>query len=154
MDGLTNYELEKYCKKYLGKCFIGVYPSDAQPKNFKKRKKVSVIFNLSPHYETGSHFVAILKKNNKLIYFDSFGEKCNNENIIKFLKNITSKLYFNLKPIQSKNSYFCGLFCLAFLIICQKKNKSLKHFQNLFPNSINKNDKIVLNIILSNFKSK
>ena len=151
MNGLTNHDLENFCKKILGNSFLGVYPSDAQPLTFKKRDNVSVIFNLSPHNETGSHFVAVFKKNKKIFYFDSFGKILKNKHLLKFLKPLTLTLYCNMKSIQSKKSNFCGLFCLAFLIVCQKNKKTISQFQKMFTENLKKkNDAKVLNIILSN----
>ena len=153
MSGITNYELEKFCKGIIGKDFLGVFPCDVYPYKFKLKNK-SLIFNLSPHYEKGSHFVAILKKNKKIFYFDSFGKKCENKNIVSFLKKYTTKIYYNTKTIQSKKSIFCGLFCLAFLINCQKKKITLEKFVNMFKYPLKNNDSLCLNMILNHLKEK
>lgn len=152
INGLTNYELEKFCKKIVGKHFLGVFPSDAFPNKFNNEKNSSIIFNLSKSNEKGTHFVAILKKNGKIYYFDSFGEKCTNKNILKNLKINTNIIYYNTKKIQSITSNFCGLYCLAFLIVCQKENKSMSNFLNNFKPFYKQNDKIVLKLILSKCK--
>lgn len=151
MAGLTNFELEKYCKTIIGFNFLGVFPCDSFPQNFKNKKtNISCIFNLSPHYATGSHFVAILKIKKTFIYFDSFGKVCKNKSILKFLKSNTDELLCSNKVIQSKTSTFCGLFCLAFLIICQKNKKSIKFFLTRFKKSLSTNDEICLKLILNN----
>lgn len=149
MNGLTNSELEKFCKKLLGKTFLGVFPCDSYPKNITKYKSnISFIFNLSPHYQSGSHFIAVLKKKNKFIYFDSFGKPCKNKLILNFLHNFTTEMTYSNKQIQSKKSLFCGLFCLAFLKICHKNSKTLSYFLNKFSFPLYKNDKLCLNVIL------
>lgn len=148
MVGLTNFELEKFCKNIIGKNFLGVFPCDSFPKSLKYKKYVSFIFNLSPHYSSGSHFVAILKIKNKFIYFDSFGKICKNKYILKFLKSHTDEILCSNKIIQSKSSAFCGLFCLAFLKICQKEQKSFNFFLNQFKRTLKYNDTICLNLIL------
>lgn len=149
-NGLTNYELEKYSKKIIGNTFLGVFPSDDFPKLFSTKKNTSVIFNLSKSNESGTHFIAIFKKGKKIYYFDSFGEICKNKNILKFLKLHTNTIYCNVKKIQSLTSNFCGLYCLSFLIVCQKNNKPFSYFLKQFKPIYKKNDKIALNIILSN----
>lgn len=152
MNGLTNRELEAYCKKFIGKSFLGVYPCDSHPKNLKKFKNdnVSFIYNLSPHYENGSHFVAILKLKDTFYFFDSYGKLCKNKDILKFLKLYTNQLICNTKIIQAKNSIFCGLYCLAFLLTCQKNKKSMKYFVSKFSKPLKKNDNICLTLILKN----
>ena len=41
-----------------------------------KKKKIGVIFNLDPHYKSGSHWVAVFLNDNKktIYYFDSYGD--------------------------------------------------------------------------------
>lgn len=151
MNGLTNKELETYGKKFLGKSFLGVYPCDSHPRDLNKlkNKSFSFIFNLSPHYEDGSHFVAILKRHKTYYYFDSYGKVCKNKDIVNFLKSHTKFLICNKKIIQDKTSIFCGLYCLAFLITCQKNKKSLNFFVSKFSKPLKSNDKICLSIILN-----
>lgn len=151
--GLSNFLLNRYTKKIIGCKFLGVYPCDAYPIKFFLIKNCSIIFNLSPHYEKGSHFVAILKKNNSIFYFDSFGKTCSNKDIKNFLRKFNGNIYFNSKTIQHKNSFLCGFFCLAFLICCQKNNSSLNAFIEMFnPRNLNENDTIVIRYIMNEIK--
>lgn len=149
MAGLRNFEVEKYGKEILGKNFLGVFPCDATPSNFKKKRIASIIFNLSKHNQEGSHFVSVLKVNDKYIYFDPLGNPCSNKYISNFLLNCTNEVLRNTKIVQSTTSMFCGIFCLAFLKFCQNKNKSLSFFLSKFDENLELNNNIALNLVLS-----
>ena len=149
--GLSNIELEKLAQQMLGKNFIGVYPCDSTPKNINK-KIFSVIFNLSKHDENGTHFVAILKKNNDIFYFDSFGKNCYNEFILKFINSLSNTYYFNNFQIQNQSSIFCGIFCLGFLLACQKLNYKPEEYLNMFYLKKKCNDDIVTRFIVSSLR--
>ncbi len=94
-------------------------------KNIKKNKtKVGIVFNLDPHYKSGSHWVALFinTKNKCIYYFDSYGDKIP-KGIYKFVKkiqnqssNIGAEYAFkeNKKRHQYSNSE-CGMFCLHFI---------------------------------------
>ena len=65
---LTNIEISEY---YADKPrFNGVYSRDNLPKKFKKG---AYIINLDEYENTGTHWIALFVKTNKVIYFDSFG---------------------------------------------------------------------------------
>ena len=55
----------------ISRSFQGTYSIDNIPTI--KNNDFSIIINLSKQNEKGSHFVAIFNKQNKIIYFDSFG---------------------------------------------------------------------------------
>ena len=150
-SGLTNEDLEKMSKKILGNNFLGVFPCDSTPETSRK-KNFSVIFNLSKHNENGTHFVAILKTKKSLIYFDSYGKICDNKYILYFLKKHSSVYTFNNFQIQSSTSFFCGIYCLGFLLACQKLNFSLETFLNYFSTNKNCNDILITNFIVSQLK--
>jgi len=152
MTGITNKDLEILCKKFFDKTFLGVYPSDTSLK-FKPYYS-AVIFNLSAHNEKGTHFIAIIKKLNKIIYFDSFGEKCTNKNILKFIDQYFLPIEYNSTKIQDDTSSLCGYFCFYFLFICFFKSKSLKHFLKKFKTkNLKTNDKKLLNCIVKLIKT-
>jgi hypothetical protein len=152
MNGLKNLDLEKMGKKLLGKYFLGVFSSDIYPKNFVKKKKFFIIFNLSKHFQAGSHFIAIAKNKNKIIYFDPLGHKCMNIGILKFLLKNKIKVLFNHTKIQSDYSVFCGYFCLAFLLHMLNTN-SLKSFVTFFSlSNLKKNDNLCIEYILNKIK--
>lgn len=147
--GMSNFDLEQLGKKCLLN-FKGVYPSDSFP-IIKKKDELffSVIFNLSPHNEDGSHFIAVVKKQNNFYYFDSFGDPCNVISLKNNLSNITSKIIYSAKQIQDSKSIYCSLFCLAFILHVQKNvSNNIISFLKLFDNELKMNDRIVKNIVI------
>jgi len=153
MLGITNGDLEKLCKKLFDNNFLGVYPSDVTPKS--RKLLWSIIFNLSPHDEEGSHFIAITRRNNKLFYFDSFGSKCTNKNLLEFMKQYKLPIEYNQTKIQDDSSSLCGYYCLYFLHEYFKKNKSCKEIISKFDYQSEKlktNDLKLLKFILKIIK--
>ena len=55
--------------------FIGTFSSDNLP-HLHGNKNVSLIVNLSQAHRKGSHYIAIIIENDKVLYFDSFGLSC------------------------------------------------------------------------------
>lgn len=148
MVGLTNQDVENLGKKLLGSKFMGVYPADSIP-NIRSVNNKSIIFNLSKHTEPGSHYVAILFKNNAIYYFDSYGKKLTNVSIKKTLKRFQLPVFYYTRSIQDPDSIFCGLFSLSYLNAIQKKKMKPNEFYKLFNHPPNKqNDKIVTDFLL------
>ena len=148
MHGLTNEYVEKIGREILGNIFLGTFPCDLHPKT-KNRKKFCLVFNLSKHDSKGSHFIAIFADENNLLYFDPLGHKCENTDILKFMRKVKSKrrLRTKFRKIQDCNSIFCGFFCIAFLL-SRHKNESLRHFfKNFSSRELIKNDDLVIKYI-------
>jgi formate-dependent nitrite reductase membrane component NrfD len=148
MSGLTNAYVEKTGKIILGDIFLGTFPCDFHPKTNNK-KTFCLVFNLSKHNTTGSHFVAIFASQSELIYFDPFGNNLNNKFIRKFIEKIKKNRHFvsSKKCIQSCSSIFCGFYCLGFLL-SQKKKIPIKNYLSIFGNkNLEINDKIIIDFI-------
>ena len=113
------------------------------------------ICNLDRSYEEGSHYIAISIKEENSIYFDSYGLPCLNEYIKKSLVgNQITEIYYSAKQIQNSLSFYCGYFCLAFLIY-DKKNIKLENFLSMFQeNDVKANEKVAAEIILKSLKDK
>ena len=114
----------------------------------------SFIINIQISNLPGSHFVCVLIKRNKIFYFDSLAFPLINSYIATKLESLKKPIYHCTKPIQGANSVFCGLYCICFLIICQKRNKSFEEFLKMFsfdtPGCYVKNEKKCTEIIKSN----
>ena len=151
--GLTIAYLEKLGKKLAPNIFLGVYPCDISP-NTNNKPVFAVIFNLSKHNEEGTHYVAIFVTQNSVTYFDSFGKKCTNSDIKKFIlpHKVNKKFISNSIQVQHDESNFCGFFSLAF-ILSQVLNISLKKFLKLFTRgNLLLNDDIVTKYIVDFIK--
>ena len=87
--------------------------------------------NLHEYADIGTHWIALYVKNNKVIYFDSFGV----EHVPKEIKN---------SRIQADNSIMSGYFCIGFIDFVFT-GRSLIDFTSLFsPYDFKKNDDIIL----------
>jgi len=84
-------------------------------------KYIGIIYNLDPHFKSGSHWVAcfidLIKHNT--YYFDSYGMEPPTQ-IQKFMKWLTTqdnemKLYYNGRRFQFKNSE-CGMYSMYFIL--------------------------------------
>jgi len=84
-------------------------------------KYIGIIYNLDPHFKSGSHWVAcfIDLVKHKTYYFDSYGMEPPGQ-IKKFMKWLTTqdslmKLYYNGRRFQYQNSE-CGMYSMYFII--------------------------------------
>ena len=82
---------------------------------------IGIVYNLDPHFKSGSHWVAnfIDLKKKQCIYFDSYGMKAPHQ-VEKFMKWLTThdpeiKLHYSSRRLQYKNTE-CGMYCLYFII--------------------------------------
>lgn len=139
---ITNV-MNQYEEAYPEFEFMGPYPIDfAAPEPYNKSGKclieemceikttvalqngtkyIGIIYNLDPHFKSGSHWVAtfidLIK--HKTYYFDSYGMEPP-EQIKKFMKWLTTqdnemKLFYNGRRFQYQNSE-CGMYSMFFII--------------------------------------
>ena len=101
----------------------------------------------------GSHFLCVLIKEEEIIYFDSLAFPILNAYITTKLKTANKPIRYCDQAIQGANSVFCGLYCLSFLIVCQRRRKTFKEFMNMFsyesPGCYISNEKVCASIIKS-----
>lgn len=90
---------------------------------YKPYKNECAIINLDDKDGPGTHWVAYMKRINKIIYFDSFGDLKPPKELINYFGPKTKVLY-NYEKIQNFNTYICGHLCLKFLINNAISNKS------------------------------
>ena len=120
-----------------------------------KKNKLGIIFNLDPHYKSGSHWVALFIniKKRKIYYFDSYGEKPDDQ-ILKFINKVIEQgkelnIKFNYKYNEKRHQYSnseCGMYSLYF-IIENLKDSSIK---KLFNESIKDDEMIHLRKVYFN----
>ena len=135
---LTNIELISYFNNEPR--FNGAGSRDKLPKTIRNG---AYIINLDEYADTGTHWIALFIKNNKVTYFDLCGVEYIPREVKKFIKNKDIKS--NIVRIQAYNSVMCGYFCIL-LIEFMFKGKTLNNFTNLFtPNDFKKNYEIILN---------
>ena len=118
--------------------------------NLPKIKDGAYVINLYEYSDIETHQVALWVDNNNsnVTYFDSFGVEHIPKEISAFIKNKNIKT--NIFRIQAYDSIMCGYFCIGFIDF-MFKGKTLTEYANLFaPNSLKKNDDIILNYFMSN----
>ena len=149
-EWLTSLDISKFMKQYenIYDCFQFLGPSpidydehmydgdcvweDLCEFNLKEtmnmgKNKIGIIFNLDPHYKSGSHWVCMFINCNKkqIFYFDSYGDLAPKQ-IRKFGREVQNqslnlkggkkyKYKSNQKRHQYKNSE-CGMYCLFTII--------------------------------------
>ena len=133
---LTNIEISEYYKNEPR--FNGVYSRNNLP---NKTEKGAYVINLDEYENTGTHWVSLFVKDNKVVYFDSFGIEDICKEINKFIGNNKIKsniININIFRIQAYDSIMCGYFCIEF-INNMLKGKTLLDYTNLFsPNDFKK----------------
>ena len=89
-----------------------IYPRDSKIYSDKG------LVNIDNGSQGGTHWACLYIKDNKSLYFDSFGGQPD-----KFLLNQLHKpiIYHNYK-IQDINSKLCGSFCLYFFYLIERIN--------------------------------
>ena len=136
---LTNIEISEYYKNEPR--FNDVYSRNYLP---NKIKKGAYVINLDEYKNTGTHWVSLFVKANKVICFDSFGIEYIPEENNKFIGN--KKIKANIFRIQAYDSTMCRYFCIEF-INYMLKGKKLLDYTNLFsPNDFKENDQVIKRI--------
>ncbi len=111
-------QLNKYCKKYFGNKFIGVFPSD---KIKRLKKNQSCIINTHPSNKGGEHWCALARnKQGEYYFYDSFGRNLK-QVMPKLKKIIKKKIYYDTSDAeQQDNQKDCGARCVVSLFIFYK----------------------------------
>jgi len=80
-------------------------------------KSIGIVYNLDPHYKSGSHWVAnyVDMANHVCYYFDSYGMEPPPQ-VATFMKWLTTqdpkmKLQYNKRKLQNSNTE-CGMYCI------------------------------------------
>lgn len=110
---LTDQDLTYFAKKLEIPQFRGVFMRDTLPK--RMWKKECGIVNMDSVSGEGTHWTAYCKRQNEIIYFDSYGNLPPPPDLIKYFANDGSKIRYNYDMVQNFNSYKCGHYCLLFL---------------------------------------
>ncbi len=136
-DVMTQYEEARPDFKFLGpypidfaaraskesnQCLIGeMCKLNIKEEKAKGKKFIGIIYNLDPHYKSGSHWVANFLNLEKktCYYFDSYGMKPPKE-VYRFMQWLSIQepkieLGWNGRRFQHLNSE-CGMYCLYFII--------------------------------------
>ena len=108
----------------------------------KNKNKLGIIFNLDPHYKSGSHWVALFVnlKKGTIYYFDSNGIKPPRQ-ISKLMSNISKQcdelgMVMEMNHNTRRHQYSdteCGMYSLFFIIEMLKDRPSEYFLKNRIP---------------------
>lgn len=113
---LNNYEIQDLIVKLKIPFFIGVYLRDTLLKKRTKPKKQECwILNHGTSKTDGTHWTALAKNGNKAYYFDSFGKLGPPKEVVTYLRNSKTQLFYNVDKYQRYDMVNCGHFAIKFL---------------------------------------
>ena len=75
----------------------------------------SGIVNLDDATGPGTHWIAYAKRNNRVVYFDSFGNLRPPKELVRYFGNDAMTIEYNRTSYQTYDQSFCGQMCLRFL---------------------------------------
>ena len=108
---MSNFDLLDWCK-YLKIPIKNVLSRDQTVPH--QHKLALFIYNLEPHYMSGSHWVTTYVRDGTINYFDSFGMPPFQE-LVNHAKEKNLNLLHQNQQIQNLYTTTCGYFCLYFL---------------------------------------
>lgn len=147
--GLQSTYLRNVCSDL--NYFCGIFASDELTINYDeimKKKRFSLICNLSPASEEGSHYITIIRDSNNLYYLDSFGHDTSQIHITNFLKKASLTTFFLSTQIQDYTSLFCGFFCVMFCYLYDSYGGSFMTKAKFHSDDLKKNDELCLKYII------
>lgn len=118
MSGISNVFIDSILSPICHK-FIGVYSANTLP-NYNIPTTFSLVCNLSPLGEPGSHFVTVISQKECVLYVDSLGFTCVTPQISQFLHHLKKPVLYNTLQIQDFESNFCGFYCILFCLFYDK----------------------------------
>ena len=100
--------------------------------NLPKIKDGVYVTNLDEYSDIGTDWIALYASDNKVTYFDSFGEELIPKEVKKIIGNKSIKT--NVFRIQAYHLIMCGYCCIGFIDF-MLSGKTLTDFTSLFsPN--------------------
>ena len=139
---MSNFDLLDWCK-YLKIPIKNVLSRDQTVPH--QHKLALFIYNLEPHYMSGSHWVTTYVRDGTINYFDSFGMPPFQE-LVNHAKEKNLNLLHQNQQIQNLYTTTCGYFCLYFL---NEMHKGVDYFDLLqvFSFDTEENEKFIENYI-------
>ena len=134
-DGTSKNLLEKILSNTNN--FIGVYSHNELNNIAVLQYPVFLVVNID------NHFITMRIDYKTIEIFDSLGKSFQScKNLLLFLTRYRHYKIIYSGLIQSPSSLLCGLYCIYFIIF--RQNHSFQEFTNLFKNTPEINDVILL----------
>ena len=90
----------------------------------------SLIYNTNNSDKKSGHWCSIIRRNNTIFVFDSFGVAEIPKEIYKIYKDF--KIIINIYQIQHISSILCGLYSILFILYDVKNKNDFINFLTLF----------------------
>jgi len=74
----------------------------------------SIIVNLDDARSPGTHWIEYAKRDNHVIFFDSFGNLQPPKELVRYFGNGVTKIEYNRTSYQTYKQSICGQLCLQF----------------------------------------
>ena len=116
---LSTTELNNFVKNdvVLRRYYVGCYPADVMPKTINKR--CCWIWNVDEKDKPGTHWIAIIKEDRDILFFDSFGKTPEFFKRQYWMDNFHKQGWgvtqVNNVQLQAHMSRTCGVWCLYYL---------------------------------------
>ena len=134
---LANFEIQKYYQNEPR--FNGAFSRNNLP---KKIRDGAYVINLDEYADVATHWIALFRNRNEIVYFDRFIVEHIPEEIKEFLGNKNIKA--NIFRVEANDSVMCGYVGLGFIDFILS-GKKLTDYSSLFsPHDFKKNDYIIL----------
>ena len=142
-EGVTVKTMKKMCKLLKLNNFMGVWLAEKlkYTNRFNKQRfSIIVLFTRYPGSLRG-HYVTIVGYPTKIVYIDSLGKKCTDEDILLFLSSFKRPIEWSKRKVQHRRSGYCGLFAMFFVYFFDKNKRDKIKF---VKKNIRKNDMLVM----------
>lgn len=133
IDPLSNYDIIDIVMQLRIPHFHGVFMRDMLMKKGKPAVKECWILNHGSSKTEGTHWTALAKNFDTVLYFDSFGKLPPPLEVLDYLGS-NVKLYYNAKRYQNYGTSICGHLCLRFLYDFWRNEKKMEkeHAVNVY----------------------
>ena len=111
---ITNVQLNELARRMRVPYFRGVFMRNTLPTSGVRRNESGIV-NLDDATGPGTHWVAYTKRNNRVVYFDSFGNLRPPKELVRYFENGATTIEYNRTSYQTYDQSFCGQMCLRFL---------------------------------------
>ena len=129
--------------------FVGTFPFDMLPG--RPAGNHSIVINTSPSKDPGSHWLALIFKNEKFYFVDSYGRDPHDQTYSRRFKRAIKKytrgsmVVHNDKWLQSLSSNVCGEYCVYF--IQETLRVGFEKMLAVFTDDFTYNDSLVLSYV-------
>ena len=96
----TNVQLNELARRMRISYFRGVFMLNALPTSGARRNESGIV-NLEDATGPGTHWVAYAKRNNRVVYFDSFGNLRPPKELVRYFENGVMTIEYNRTSYQS-----------------------------------------------------